>query len=450
MLSWHSPKRVSQSLHGAKKFIVSSWRKIVSNRHSSEPAPEIQDSVSRNWERLIKRLLLISADPETLVLSEDIAAIFFEIEASTGFQVDDETRKRYYLEFSKLASPHGLLASSKIQLLISTLGIEIRNSVLKLLINKRSEDEDKSVCEVWDGNLGSSQVEFNFRAFLHLLFDIHDYLHSHQQLSETEPESIFSFKDRFPIDPECFEKQLWDGFCMTILLYCSFAVPYSIAFAQNTPGDQLSIMDYVDIAIDVVFLFDIALCFLTAYEDQGFTVRECAGPHNHVSTLMLPHVFSCFSHHNEDTSILLCMSSQGTLLHILCICVRIIIINDSVTIRHPPCVTIRHPPCAHGRASPLIAAPVSRAARRRAVRQVPQDRGALPQHVVHPRPGGLLPLRPRRRRRRGGVGRRRAEPLGHAPHPHPQAHPRRQVGRRARRSAVTRDAGNITLELPRP
>ena len=279
MLGWRSNKSFSDSLQGAeslRKFFVSSLAKIGSNRQSLEPASEIKDSVSRNWERLIKRLLLISADPSTLVLSRDIAAIYFEIEASTGFHVDDDTRKRYYIEFSKMASPHGLLASSKIQPLISTLGIEIRNSVLKLLINKRSEDEDNAICEVWDGNLGSSQVEFNFRAFLHLLFDIHDYLHSHQQISEAEPKANFSFRDHFPIDPDCFEKQVWDGFCMSILLYCSFAVPYSIAFTQNAPGGPLGPMDYLDIAIDVVFLIDIALCFVTAYDDQGFTVRKCA------------------------------------------------------------------------------------------------------------------------------------------------------------------------------
>ena len=58
--------------------------------------------------------------------------------------------------------------------------------------------------------------------------------------------------------------QVWDGLCMLVLLYCSFSVPFTIAFVSAPAGSGLSVLDCVDIAIDALFAVDILLNFLTA------------------------------------------------------------------------------------------------------------------------------------------------------------------------------------------
>jgi hyperpolarization activated cyclic nucleotide-gated potassium channel 2 len=54
-----------------------------------------------------------------------------------------------------------------------------------------------------------------------------------------------------------------------LLLYCSFAVPYNIAF--DTASDAI---DSLDISINVIFMMDISLTFVTAYDRQGCLIRD--------------------------------------------------------------------------------------------------------------------------------------------------------------------------------
>lgn len=67
---------------------------------------------------------------------------------------------------------------------------------------------------------------------------------------------------------------------MVVLLYCSFSVPFTIAFVA-APGDGLTPLDYLDIAIDAVFAVDILLNFLTSrvgpQGNMATSAREIAG-----------------------------------------------------------------------------------------------------------------------------------------------------------------------------
>ncbi len=61
---------------------------------------------------------------------------------------------------------------------------------------------------------------------------------------------------------------------MILLMYCSFSVPYGIAFDSDDPDQQLSTKENFEQIVDVIFMVDIFLNFITAWDNQGFMIRE--------------------------------------------------------------------------------------------------------------------------------------------------------------------------------
>ena len=83
--------------------------------------------------------------------------------------------------------------------------------------------------------------------------------------------------DLFPLEPDTVPKRIWDIICMLLLVYCSFSVPYSIAFINSdSSSGHLSDIDFSDLAIDLVFMLDIALTFVTQFENQGVMEKNLA------------------------------------------------------------------------------------------------------------------------------------------------------------------------------
>jgi hypothetical protein len=177
-------------------------------------------------------------------MPRDVHCLFDELEATTGHHISLDHRKLYFYEFSKMASD-GLLESSRVPFLVQNLEIQINDATLKSLIHNRMNKEDYFASDVWDGVLNSTGFEFTFNAFIHLLVDIFEFCELEN--SSVHRPSPYSFEYYFPLDPDSPRKQAWDAFCMVILLYCSFAVPYNIAFTPSTDGRNLSTMDYVDV-----------------------------------------------------------------------------------------------------------------------------------------------------------------------------------------------------------
>ena len=97
---------------------------------------------------------------------------------------------------------------------------------------------------------------------------------------------------------------------MVLLVYCSFAVPYNIAFVSSD-STGLTPIDYSDLAIDIIFLVDMALTFITQFENQGILERDLSEIARHyLSTWFLPDLAGSFPF---DIIITACMSSRGNL-----------------------------------------------------------------------------------------------------------------------------------------
>jgi hypothetical protein len=132
----------------------------------------------------------------------------------------------------------------------------------KLLELSKGTNDQSENCEYID-----------FKHFSALLCDLFR-LHEDAKRSR---EGGFDIKDilaQFPLDPESRRKQIWDLFCMILLLYCSFSVPFSIAFDSVLTEQQNEIKENFDFSTDIVFMIDICLNFITAWDNQGFMIRD--------------------------------------------------------------------------------------------------------------------------------------------------------------------------------
>ena len=119
----------------------------------------------------------------------------------------------------------------------------------------------------------NSEGTFSFEDFVPFMFDLLQCLDAdkpaaHGDLAGTR------FGWRPTLDPDAPWRRAWDLLCTLLLLYCAFSVPYSLVFQPPSPPSTLTPMDISDLAIDAVFMTDMALSALTAYDDQGCLVTH--------------------------------------------------------------------------------------------------------------------------------------------------------------------------------
>ena len=241
------------------------WEVLVGNLTKSD-----------NWSRL-KRILK--------KLPEDICDIYSDIEGSSNIKFTERQKIKFYAEFKKATScfksslAMDTLHSAEVEYLIRQLpDIQITDEPLRALVQSKLEQAGK--CQ---------KDRFDFRLFVSLLSDVLKYERSDSRMPCWWPAMMF----RLPIDPDSDAKQYWDLFCLMLLLYCSFSVPYSIAFisAEEAPDGLID----SEILMDSLFLFDILLSFCTAYEEKGFIVRDMGKiAKNYLRTWFLPDLAGSF------------------------------------------------------------------------------------------------------------------------------------------------------------
>ena len=237
---------------------------------------------SNNWARL-RRVLKH--------LPYDINQIYNEVEAEKAFKFSKQQKQLFYAEFKKATScfksalAFDSLHCAEVEYLIKGLpGIQIKAESLRLLLSSNMNQARRHRLLRHD--------RYDFRLFVTLMCDVLQ----HQNRKTRRPccwpiQMVQMF--RLPIDPDSEAKQYWDLFCLVLLLYCSFSVPYTIAFisAEEYP-DGLTDSDTL---IDSLFLFDMLLSFCTSYEEKGIIVRDWRKiVQNYLSTWFLPDLAGSF------------------------------------------------------------------------------------------------------------------------------------------------------------
>jgi hypothetical protein len=130
---------------------------------------------------------------------------------------------------------------------------------------------------------------FDFYRFIFLLFEVVKYSRELAELKKVES----SFKDLLPLDPDG-RKSYWDFIIFGLLLYCCFDVPFSAAFDTYTTPTS-SRQDVTGIVINAFYLMDIVLNFLTAFDRQGYMVRDMREIARHyVRTWFIPDLLGSF------------------------------------------------------------------------------------------------------------------------------------------------------------
>ncbi len=117
---------------------------------------------------------------------------------------------------------------------------------------------------------------FDFENFASLIYDL---LLHHEETTRVHRRSwsVADLLRQLPLDPDSGFKQIWDILCLFLLLYCSFSVPYSIAFDDNVKGasaNGLTPIQIFELFVDCIFMLDIALAFVTACDSQGYVIRD--------------------------------------------------------------------------------------------------------------------------------------------------------------------------------
>jgi hypothetical protein len=198
----------------------------------------------------------------------DIAEMFDEIEERTPIRLSTDVRLMYYAEFTRTALGSTTLHFRDVETLISRKNPEIMVSRIEFLTLVTSKFHELSK----ETNDQSETEYIDFKHFAALLYDLFKHYEDMKRATEGRW-SIEDFKRQFPLDPDSRQKQIWDTLCMVLLVYCSFSVPYSIAFDSDDP-DQNRAKESFEQVVDVVFIVDIFLNFITAWDNQGFIVRE--------------------------------------------------------------------------------------------------------------------------------------------------------------------------------
>ena len=196
----------------------------------------------------------------------------------------------YYTEFTRAALGSTTLHFRDVEALFKRKNPEIMISKIDFLTLMTSKFHELSK---GTSNQAENSEYIDYKHFAALLYD----LFKHHEDTSRSKEGIWAFTDiarQFPLDPDSRRKQIWDSFCMILLLYCSFSVPFSIAFdSSSEQGDKIK--ENFDVFTDVVFMMDIGLNFITAWDNQGFIVREFSLiAKNYLRTWFIPDIAGSF------------------------------------------------------------------------------------------------------------------------------------------------------------
>ena len=173
--------------------------------------------------------------------------------------ISADDRKAYAVKFLKLADSSGTISSSQLSTLLGPdeldLGVdgeEVQACIHQML----TKTSFAGKCDI---------EHLNLEFFLSLVSRINQ---------KTQPASgPRQLRPNIPFDPDSTWKQIWDLFCLLLLFYCSFSVPYGIAFLADSDG-SLGALEISNLVVDMVFMVDILLSFLTAVEIDGIITRD--------------------------------------------------------------------------------------------------------------------------------------------------------------------------------
>jgi hypothetical protein len=171
-------------------------------------------------------------------LPKEIEEIYMRLESNISKDEDklsEDVKKAIYKEFVKSSSTtFGELHVWEVEVLlqmdalksafdVDTTNLTEFNRLIKDMMSKKVA-----------ASSGSKDREpiYDFEQFASLVYDL---MHQRHKLcrQDKQPRLLSQY---IPIDPDYILKQAWDVFIMVLLVYCSFEVPYTMAFTNSDDG----------------------------------------------------------------------------------------------------------------------------------------------------------------------------------------------------------------------
>ena len=215
---------------------------------------------------------------ESESLPEEIKSIIQENQKKWDQFFDEKTKMKYYKAFTKTAVGSAVLTFDQVERLMKKLELvkgmsrsDLRNVMSSIL------EEPSDFCLREDDGQAQAMASNDVFDFEHFFILICHLRNCHKIRNTGSSWSLSRLRTLLPIHPESSAKQTWDLFCLLVILYCCFSVPILIAFDDSTPtpfGYIAGPLDILELAVDCVFMADILLSFLTAYEDRGYPVTS--------------------------------------------------------------------------------------------------------------------------------------------------------------------------------
>ena len=210
----NTPNILNISLQPNTNKVADKWKAIAESMLKNDAWSNIRrllDQVPKSIEEIYDKLESKIANPDE--------------------KLDQEARKVVYKEFSRMSSTSfGELQAWEIEVLVQSDVVKAAlrveninpaafNRVLKEMIGKRAAMVTKSSAD--------RSSAFDFEQFACIAYEILS--HRRRLVGGNGPGKQLG--GYFPIDPDATVKQSWDIFMMVLLVYCSFEVPYTLAFS---------------------------------------------------------------------------------------------------------------------------------------------------------------------------------------------------------------------------
>jgi hypothetical protein len=280
---------------------------------SQEPKHTKFETNEERWYFLAVNLLQRHQEGNRSVnnFHQSIVPFFKDVQFNSGVALSSQEKNRIYHAFIKRVSATGTIQSSDAEEVLSShdFDFDVTEQEVAIILNEKllSRNGKLDPNQQWT-DIDCENDMLDFGLFLSLACDLKQ---RKQLLIEKDSKFILSNLFRcMPLDPESTSKQCWDFFCMLLLLYCSFSVPYGIAFSENTSDGPMSAMDGFALAIDVIFMIDISLTFVTAVDIEGFYVRDLRTIASHYTRTWFAADFA--GSFPFDNVIALAVESQGS------------------------------------------------------------------------------------------------------------------------------------------
>ena len=226
------------------------------------------DSLEK-WANLVSRLM--ETQKMSLWDKRDILSrfdqYFYNVETRYGVRISAEDRKMYYTKFFAKASGSTTLTSVEMEQLLGEI-LAVTAEQARSHIQHVLTRYNTSLGTAADMEYDIDTLDFEF--FVNVICELQKASRLANPNQKSSKSMIFQ---HFPIDPDGSAKQGWDFFCLLLLFYCSFSVPYDIAFLDDD-SSSLGPLDIFGLIVDAIFMCDICLSFVTSVEVDGIVVRD--------------------------------------------------------------------------------------------------------------------------------------------------------------------------------